>query len=238
MKVIQSVRAIKRIGVTVGLLGTMILSTSHAREVATVVSSTPILEQINSPVTVCENKQVSVQGQKSGGGALIGAIAGGAVGDAIGEGSGRALATAIGVIGGAVLGDRIEGEPAPTTKTVQDCHQEYRTTTRTKGYRVIYEYAGKRYEIEMANDPGPTLPVQVTPLTSPSSSIAVPVVPALAASGGVSRVRIRPAGQVILAYHSTTYRTPYPGIYNARPGALERRHWKREENRFEGYAWR
>jgi uncharacterized protein YcfJ len=115
---------------------------AHADELATVISSTPILEQVSVPATVCVNRQVTVQGEKSGGGALLGAVAGGAVGNAIGQGSGNALATAIGVIGGAMLGDSVEGPPATSTQTVQDCHQETRTETRTRAYRVVYEYAG------------------------------------------------------------------------------------------------
>ncbi len=232
-----SVKSGKSIGGVIALMSAMLLPAAHASELATVISSTPILEQISSPVTVCESKQVSVQGQKSGGGALMGAIAGGAVGDAIGEGSGRALATAIGVIGGAMLGDRIEGAPAPTTQTVQDCHQEYRTTTRTKAYRVIYEYAGKRYEIEMANDPGPTLPVQVNPVTSPTSRLALPMAPAVATVIPTTAT-VRPVGQVILAVNSTTYRTPYSRLHTTRPGVSERRHRKHEDSRFDTYAWR
>ena len=136
---------------------------AQADELARVISSTPILEQVSMPATVCINRQVEVQGQKSGSGAIMGAVAGGAIGNAIGEGSGNALATAIGVIGGAVLGDRIEGAAPTTTQTVQDCHQETRTETRTRAYRVVYEYAGKRYEIETLKDPGATIPVRITP---------------------------------------------------------------------------
>ena len=51
----------------------------------------------------------------------MGAIAGGAAGNAIGKGNGRVAATALGVIGGAVLGNQIEGSGRPQYETVQRC---------------------------------------------------------------------------------------------------------------------
>ena len=53
----------------------------------------------------------------SGGGALFGAIVGGFIGNAIGHGPGQVLATGLGIIGGAMVGDQIEqrqrdGRPA------------------------------------------------------------------------------------------------------------------------------
>ncbi len=49
------------------------------------------------------------QGQTSGGGAILGAVVGGVLGNQVGKGSGRAAATAVGVLGGAVAGNAIEG---------------------------------------------------------------------------------------------------------------------------------
>jgi uncharacterized protein YcfJ len=133
-------------------------------EVATVLSSTAILEQVATPRSVCSNEQVTVAGKKSGAGAVMGAIAGGALGNQVGNGDGRALATAIGIIGGAALGDRIEGPGQPETRTVQNCREETTYSTRTRGYRVLYQYAGRRYEVEMPYDPGSTLRVRVVPV--------------------------------------------------------------------------
>lgn len=158
MKTRHSMAAMALVGATVALS-----PLAQAQEVATVISSMPILEHIQTPVEVCANRQVTVNKEKSGGGAVIGAIAGGAVGNAIGQGSGNALATAIGVIGGAVLGDRIEGSPGQETQTVRDCHTEMRSETRVKSYRVVYEYAGKRYEIETPKEPGKTIPITISP---------------------------------------------------------------------------
>lgn len=152
-----------RFATGLGLLTALIASPALAQEQARVLSSTQILERVQTPQQVCVDRQVAVPAQKSGGGAVMGAIAGGAVGNAIGEGSGNALATAIGFIGGAMLGDRMEGSPGSTTQTVRDCRTEVRETTRVRGYRVVYEYAGQRYEVETPQAPGATIPVQVSP---------------------------------------------------------------------------
>lgn len=46
----------------------------------------------------------------SGGGAVVGGLIGGAVGNQVGHGTGRAAATALGLIGGALLGNVIESQ--------------------------------------------------------------------------------------------------------------------------------
>jgi len=93
----------------------------------------------------------------------MGAIAGGAIGNNIGGGSGRALATAAGVIGGAIFGDSIEGAPPPVARQVTSCSNQISYENRVTAYNVVYEYGGKQYSIQLPNDPGPYLPVQVTP---------------------------------------------------------------------------
>ena len=101
-----------------------------------VISSTPIIQRVAVPRDVCTDEQVTYRGQKSGGGALLGAIAGGAMGNAIGDGSGRAAATAIGLIGGAILGNRVEGEPQPRTEIVRSCGTQTTYEPRTVAYDV------------------------------------------------------------------------------------------------------
>ena len=49
------------------------------------------------------------QGQTTGAGAVLGAVVGGVLGNQVGGGSGRTAATAVGVIGGALAGNAIEG---------------------------------------------------------------------------------------------------------------------------------
>lgn len=135
-----------------------------AEERARVISSTPVLEQVAVPREVCRDEVVTVEGRKSGAGALIGGIAGGAMGNAVGRGSGRAAATVIGVIGGAVLGDRIEGNDQPQTQTVRQCHTRTVYENQTMAYDVVYEYAGKRYSVQMDQDPGPYVRLNLSPV--------------------------------------------------------------------------
>jgi uncharacterized protein YcfJ len=96
-------------------------SVSLAQDVGRVISTTPIIQQVGQPRNVCTTEQVSVQPQKSGAGALLGAIAGGAMGNAIGGGAGTAAATVIGLMGGAIVGDSIEGAPMAHVQNVQRC---------------------------------------------------------------------------------------------------------------------
>ena len=95
---------------------------AQSQEMARVVSSTPIVQQVTVPRQVCSETQILVQQPRSGAGVVVGALAGGILGNQIGDGSGRAVATAIGVLGGAILGDQLEGEPAPVGRTANSCH--------------------------------------------------------------------------------------------------------------------
>ena len=130
---------------------------------AKVLSSTPVVQQIAVPRQVCSNQQVIAPAPKSGGGAVLGAIAGGAVGNAIGNGTGRALATMIGLAGGAIVGDRIEGG-GNQVQNVQQCSTQTFYENRTIHYNVVYDYQGTQYNVQMAQDPGPFVKLQVTPV--------------------------------------------------------------------------
>jgi len=146
-------------------------------EMGRVISSIPVLVQVAVPRQVCTTEQITVEGQKSGAGALMGGIAGGAMGNAVGDGSGRAAATVLGIVGGAILGNSIEGGGAPRTQQVQNCRTETTYETRTQGYNVTYEYAGKQYTVQMPQDPGAWVPLRVTPVlpTQPSPGYVSPV---------------------------------------------------------------
>jgi uncharacterized protein YcfJ len=140
------------------------MTSAHAQEVGKVISSTPIIQQVAVPRQVCNNQQVVTGGQKSGAGAAMGAIAGGALGNQVGQGSGRALATMAGIFGGAIMGDNIEGPGTPEVKNVQSCSQQMFYENRTMAYNVVYEFAGKQYTVQMPQDPGPTVRLQITPM--------------------------------------------------------------------------
>lgn len=130
---------------------------------ARVISSTPVVQQVAVPRQVCNNQQVVVEQPRSGGGALLGAVAGGAVGNAIGNGGGRALATVIGLVGGAMVGDRVEGSNAQV-QNVQQCSTQTFYENRASVYNVVYEYQGTQYNTQMATDPGPYVRLQVSPV--------------------------------------------------------------------------
>lgn len=137
-----------------------------AQEVGRVISSTPVIQQISVPRQVCSNEQVTVQQPKSGAGAVIGAIAGGAMGNAVGGGNGKVAATMLGLIGGAVVGDSIEGAPQTQVQNVQHCRTQNFYENRAVAYNIVYEYANKQYSVQMLQDPGPTIMLQITPVVS------------------------------------------------------------------------
>jgi len=187
----------------------------------TVISVTPIVQQVAVPRRVCNDEQIAVQRQPSGAGALLGAIAGGAMGNAIGAGSGRAAATAIGVIGGAAVGNNIEagGQPGQV-QTVRRCTTERAYEDRTVSYSVVYEYAGRQYTTQMRQDPGRYVQVQVQ--AAPEGEMAPPqyAPPVRRSAPPVSRpppVYIeRPVYQ---SYPDTVYETyPAPGPVYYEPG--------------------
>lgn len=147
---------------------------ASAQEQGRVLSSTPIYQQVAIPQQVCGNETVYSGNRTSGAGAVVGAIAGGAAGNAIGKGSGRAAATAIGLIGGAVLGNQIEGNGQPQYQTVQRCTTETYYENRAVGYNVVYEYAGRQYTTRTQNDPGAWIPLSVQPLSGQTYSTQPP----------------------------------------------------------------
>ena len=139
------------------------LNASAADILARVITSTPVVQQVAVPRQVCNSQQVITEVPKSGGGALLGAVAGGAVGNAIGNGGGRALATVIGLVGGAMVGDRVEGT-SNQVQNIQQCSTQTFYENRPSHYNVVYEYQGTQYNVQMAQDPGPYVRLQVTPV--------------------------------------------------------------------------
>ena len=147
---------------TLSTLGAASL-TAHAQEMGRVLSATPIMQQVAIPQQVCNNETIYQGGRESSGaGAVLGAIAGGAAGNAIGGGSGRAAATAIGLIGGAIIGNNLETR-RPGYENVQRCSTETFYDNRIVGYDVVYEYAGRQYTTRTQADPGQWIALNVQP---------------------------------------------------------------------------
>lgn len=199
--------------IALGLAGLSLAAPSlHAQETARVLSSVPLLQQVAVPRQVCSTQQVTVEQPKTGAGAVMGAVAGGAIGNQIGGGDGRTLATIAGLVGGAMLGNRIEGQPAPRVQEQTTCSTQTIYETRTVGYDVTYEYAGRQYRVQSPQDPGPTLRVQVTPVL-PAAAPSTTVTPVPAPLGLPARpISAAPAG-VVLTTYAPAYRVAYPVTY-------------------------
>ena len=155
------------------LLGVAVAASgvAMAQEVGRVISSTPVVQQVAVPRQVCSTQQVAVQQPKSGAGAVMGALAGGAAGNAVGSGGGKAVATMLGIMGGAILGDHIEGGGS-SVQNVQRCSTQTFYENRPTAFNVVYEYGGKQYSVQMPNDPGPTVQLQVTPVGASNAAPA------------------------------------------------------------------
>jgi uncharacterized protein YcfJ len=190
-----------------------------AQEQGRVISSTPVFSQVAVPRQVCTNEQVTTQTeQKSGAGALMGGIAGGAIGNAVGNGNGRAAATMIGIFGGAILGDKVEGgRVQANTQNVQRCTTQTFYENRANGFNVVYEFNGKQYQVHMPSDPGAFVNLQVTPVSGSSQSQSTYSIPAPPAQPvQPAPVIVRPIThapvytQPVIVESSTVYVQPVP----------------------------
>jgi uncharacterized protein YcfJ len=177
-----------------------------AQEKAKVVSSTPVVKQFTAPQQVCANQTVNVVEPKTGTGAVVGALSGGVIGNAVGSGAGKAASTALGMVAGAVVGNSLEGQKVDaqnvTTCTTQN------TLQSTTVYQVVYEIAGKQYSVEMPQDPGPFVMVQLNPVvqgqTPPPGSAPI-AAPPPGSAPTIASTLVAPA---------TTYiEAPYPYVY-------------------------
>lgn len=192
---------------------------------ARVISSTPVVVQVAVPRQVCRNETVIVQAPKSGAGALLGAVAGGAAGNAIGNGGGRAAATMLGLVGGAMLGDSIEG-PNQQLQNVQQCSTQTFYENRPSHYNVVYQYADTPYSVQMANDPGPYVRLQVTPVgalaaapqpyqanpaVQPQTYVQPPPQPVYVQPGYAQPVYVQPVIAAPVVAYPAYYGRPYYG---------------------------
>ena len=58
---------------------------------------------------------------------------------------------------------------------------------QTVGYKVVYEYAGKRYTTQLPQDPGATVNLQITPSAASTSAARVAAAPVATASTAAAR---------------------------------------------------
>ena len=143
-------------------------------DVAPVVASTPIYEQVNAPKQECWNEQVTTPAPSSGGsplGAIVGGIAGGVIGHQIGGGRGNAVATGIGAVTGAVIGDKVDpnggvfsgnANAGTRDQVVQRCRTVDSWQDVIRGYNVTYRYNGRDVSVRLPYDPGQEVRVSVS----------------------------------------------------------------------------
>lgn len=198
----------------------LVAASAGAQEFGRVISSTPVIQQVAVPRTYCSQAAYVAPPQTSGAGGLMGAIAGGAIGSTIGGGSGTAAAMLLGTIGGAILGNNIEAGNARAYPQ-QVCNTETSYENRAIGYDVVYEYAGREYRTRLANDPGATIPLQVTPVgvtgsadvsTASGAIVSAPPVVVQHAPVVVHSYQTYPAYPAYPVYGPPAYYAPYPAV--------------------------
>ncbi len=108
------------------------------------------------------------------GSTILGGVIGAAIGNQIGRGDGRRAATVAGAVIGSAIGHdaaerrnaRYGSEPAYTESrpySAERCEVRYDDTyeDRIEGYRVTYEYNGRRQVTQLPYDPGERIRVRV-----------------------------------------------------------------------------
>jgi uncharacterized protein YcfJ len=124
---------------------------------ADVVRATPVHQVVTETLQQCVTETVTPT-DKGSGGAILGAIVGGVVGNQIGGGSGRDIATGVGVITGAAVGDNMQNAP----RTQQRCTPIQNSRSVIVGYDVTWKYLGQQVTQRMDRDPGQYVNVTVT----------------------------------------------------------------------------
>ena len=152
----------KTIALTCTLLAACGLA--QAQEIGQVLSRTAVYQPVAVPRQSCV-QTATPNAPTSGAGAASGAITGAVLGAIIGEG--RGAGALLGAVGGAVVGDRIESNS--NSQPVTTCTTQTTMENRLVGYNVVYEYAGKTYSVQLPQDPGPTLALQISPAGAQSA---------------------------------------------------------------------
>jgi uncharacterized protein YcfJ len=189
--------------------------------VGTVVSSTPVIQQVTVPRTTCAPGVPQAQPATSGGGGIVGALTGAGIGSAIGAGTGNAVAIAGGALIGAMIGNNVESNNIRAQQAmVPNCMTENTVENRTVAYNVVYEFGGRQYSAQMPYDPGSTVRLNVAGATAPAAAVTGAVTaPPLQASGNPVAVSPTPVPMVqaqapVAVAAAPVYVQPYP-VYPA-----------------------
>lgn len=181
-----------------------------AQEFGNVVSSTPVIQQVAVPRTVCQ-PVAPAQVATTGGGAVIGGLTGAGVGSMIGQGSGNAAAIAAGTIIGAIVGNNTAAQNQRYAQTVPQCYTQNVAENRTVGYDVVYEYRGQQYGARMPYDPGRTVQLQVSTIAQ-QAPVQEPQA-ATSEGGVVVAPPVQPAAPVAQA-------APEPAVVQGQPQVI------------------
>jgi uncharacterized protein YcfJ len=152
---------------------------------ARVVSARPVVDRIPVSREECWNDRVrgyeerrvtrTDTGAPIGAGTVLGAVIGGVAGHQVGRGRGNDAATAAGAVIGGLVGNQVdrnngnvggggsvtEVERVPVDRNVERCRMVDEVREATVGYDVQYEYAGRRFNTRMPQDPGRFVRVNV-----------------------------------------------------------------------------
>lgn len=195
---------------------------AQAQETGQVISRSAVYQQVAVPRQSCV-QTVAAPAPTSGAGAMVGAIAGGVIGTALGDG--RGLGTVVGAVGGALLGDRAESQDA--ARPVTNCSTQTVMENRLVGFNVVYEYAGKTYNVQLPQDPGPTIALQVTPVGLPTTPVPAPVPAPVTTAPAVAPAVVYSTPQVVY--------TPPPVVYA--PPPVYYRPWPVSTSIHMGWGW-
>ena len=125
-----------------------------------VQSVEPLFRSYTERKEVCRDEQVTDRSGYSSdsnpAGVVIGAIAGGILGNQVGGGSGKALATGLGLVTGAIVGDNLSRRDArtPTSRTTRVCRDEAVQVRAPAGFEVTFTYQERNYTLVTETDPG------------------------------------------------------------------------------------
>ena len=170
---------------------------AQAQEIGQVLSRTAVYQQVAVPRQSCA-QTVTPNAPTSGAGAVSGAVTGAVLGTIVGDG--RGAGALLGAVGGAIVGDKIESNA--NSQPMTTCTTQTVMENRLVGYNVVYEYAGKTYNVQLPQDPGPTIALQIAPVGMPGTVAAPP-----------ATVVTQPSvvyAQPPVVYAPATYYRPWP----------------------------
>ena len=152
---------------TIALSGALLAlcGLAQAQEFGQVLSRTAVYQQVAVPRQSCA-QTVTPNAPTTGAGAVSGAVTGAVLGTIIGEG--RGAGALLGAVGGALVGDKVESNT--NSQPVTTCTTQTTLENRLVGYNVVYEYAGKTYNVQLPQDPGPTIALQIAPAGLPAAT--------------------------------------------------------------------